>query len=245
MIRLEDVWFSYREGEWALTSLTLELSRCLTLVVGPNGAGKSTLLKLVSGIERPDRGSVLVDGVDLWRHEVEARRGIAYVPEQPDLTPYATILDVLRLVCRVRGIGMEAAERALLRAGLGGLGRRSIRELSMGQRRRAVLAAAWIGEPSLLIMDEPLEAMDRPMRREIVRWTLERVEAGAGALVATHDIEPFVDRASQVIGFRAGRCTLLPLTPRPTPDRLRMVEALSRGETPDDPAWADAVGMVD
>jgi ABC-type multidrug transport system ATPase subunit len=245
MIQLEDVWFSYREGEWAVSALTTNVSGGLTLVVGPNGAGKSTFLKLVSGIERPDRGRVLVDGVDLWRDEVEGRRGIAYVPEQPDLTPYATILDVLRLVCRVRGLALSDADGVLSRAGLQGLGRRSIRELSMGQRRRAVLAAAWLGTPSLLIMDEPLEAMDRPMRHEIVRWTLDRVDAGAGALVATHDIEPFVERALQVIGFRDGRCALVPLSPRPLNDRLRIVESLSRGENPECQTMLEPVRNLD
>ena len=87
MIQLDEVFFSYREGEPILAGITVKIPLGLTLVVGPNGAGKSTFLKIVAGIEKPDRGRTLINGYDLWQDEVESRRYIAYVPEQPDLTP--------------------------------------------------------------------------------------------------------------------------------------------------------------
>ena len=128
-----------------LAGVDLEISPGLTLLLGPNGCGKSTLLKLAAGIERPDSGRVEIDGHDLWIDEVAARRGLAYVPEQPDLTPYATVREILDLVCRLRGEPARARREALERVGLGKLAHRSVRELSMGQRRRAVLAAALRG----------------------------------------------------------------------------------------------------
>src|SRR4029077_11871589 len=100
MIRLRDVQFSYRTGERVLLNVSLDVGPGLTLLLGPNGSGKSTLLKIVAGVERSDAGSAEIEGVDLWKHEVSARRNLAYVSEQPDLTPYATIRDVLDLVCR-------------------------------------------------------------------------------------------------------------------------------------------------
>jgi ABC-type multidrug transport system ATPase subunit len=232
MVRLEDVCFCYREGETILEGITLEIPQGLTLLLGPNGSGKSTFLKIAAGIERPDRGIASIGGHDLWTEEVAARRSIAYVSEQPDLTPYATIMDILRLVCRLRGQRMEVAAEVLERAGLAALGNRSIRELSMGQRRRAVLAAAWIGSPGVLLLDEPLEAMDRAMREEVLSW-IERSLAGyATVLIATHDIEPFVPKAARAVAFRERRCFLVDPLPVDPELRLAQLEAISRGCLP-------------
>src|SRR6266851_3257861 len=118
MIRLRDVQFSYRAGERVLNSVSLDIVPGLTLLLGPNGSGKSTLLKIVGGIERPDSGSVELEGLDLWKTEVAARRKLVYVSEQPDLTPYATIRDVIDLVCRLRSEPKDAGDNALERAGL-------------------------------------------------------------------------------------------------------------------------------
>ena len=168
MIRFRKVHFSYRQTEPVLKGVDLDIAAGLTLVLGPNGSGKSTLLKLAAGIERPDQGFAEIEGHNLWRDEVAARSRLAYVSEQPDLTPYATIRDVIHLVCRLRSETLEKGHDALQRAGLWNIAHRSIRELSSGQRRRAVLAAAWIGSPRIVILDEPLEAMDRAIRGEIL-----------------------------------------------------------------------------
>jgi hypothetical protein len=87
VIRLRGVSFAYDRGEPVLDRVDLEIPVGLTLLVGPNGCGKSTLLKLAAGIEQPDSGSIEIAGHDLWRDEVAARRGVVYLPEQPDLTP--------------------------------------------------------------------------------------------------------------------------------------------------------------
>ncbi|MBM3789269.1 MAG: ABC transporter ATP-binding protein [Acidobacteria bacterium] len=232
MIRLEEVDFSYREGEKVLFGLSLDLPPGLTLLIGPNGSGKSTLMKLAAGIERPDRGRVSIGGLDLWREEVAARRRLAYVSEQPDLTPYATIMDVLRLVCRLRRESVTEARRALEQAGLEGCGDRSIRELSMGQRRRAVVAAAWIGSPQVLILDEPLEAMDRAMREKIVSWIDRALADQCTVLIATHDIEPFAPSARRAVAMRDGRCRLLDPLPADAAPRIAQLDALSRGLRP-------------
>ena len=234
MICLDGVSFGYREGEPVLDNLSLQIPSGLTLVVGPNGAGKSTFLKLVAGIERPDRGTILVDGSDLWREEEAARFNLAYVPEQPDLTPYATIIDVLKLVCRLRHEPLGVAVEVLERAGLRGLERRSIRELSMGQRRRAVLAAAWIGRPRVLVLDEPLEAMDRAMREEVVQWTQKSLAGGASLLVATHELEPFSALATGALAFAGGVCAAKDLLPGDPRMRMELLDSLSRGTGPPD-----------
>ena len=229
MIHFRNASFSYDDGHPVLNGANLRLSSGLTLLLGPNGCGKSTLMKLAAGVERPDSGSVEIMGFDLWSDEVEARRNLAYVPEHPDLTPYATIRDIVGLVCRLRSEPLERGREVLESVGLDRLEKRSIRELSMGQRRRAALAAAWIGSPRVVLLDEPLEAMDRGMRQEIVDWVRRLVAKEALVMIATHEIEPFIADAVRAVTVAGGICTLHD----PLPDgaeRPAFLEALSRGK---------------
>jgi len=230
VIRLHQAAFSYRDAEPVLAGVDLEIAPGLTLLLGPNGCGKSTLLKLAAGIERPDSGRIEIDGHDLWTDEVAARRGLAYVPEQPDLTPYATVREVLDLVCRLRGEPREQGREALERVGLGKLSHRSVRELSMGQRRRAVLAAALVGTPRNALLDEPLEAMDRGAREDLLAWTDRLVAAGAAVVVVSHEIEPFAPRATRAISVRDGRCVDAGPLPADPAERLALLDRMARGE---------------
>ena len=204
-ISMEDVQFSYDGATSVLDVPALHVGEGLTLVVGPNGSGKSTLLRVAAGVDRPSRGTVRILGVDLWLDEVRGRQHLAYVPEHPELTPYATILEVLQLVARLRGFPPSAAADALDRVGLVEVAWRTVRELSMGQRRRALLAAALIGEPRVVILDEPMETMDAATRVLVREWVLARRDAGAAVLLATHDTEPFAGSVDRVLEMSAGR----------------------------------------
>jgi ABC-2 type transport system ATP-binding protein len=228
VIRLRNVQFSYRKGERILDDLSLDIGPGLALLVGPNGSGKSTLLKILAGVERPDAGTAEIEGFDLWQHEVDARRNLAYVSEHPDLTPYATIRDVLSLVCRLRSEPLATGHNALVRAGLTRVADRSIRDVSMGQRRRAVLAAAWIGSPKVVILDEPLESMDRAIREDILSWIDGLLKTGATVVVATHQLEPFVEKATRAIAVRDGGWRLVEELPADPLQRVAFLDALSR-----------------
>ena len=230
MIRLSGVSFGYGTGEAVLANLDLSLGPGLSLLLGRNGCGKSTLLKITAGVERPDRGKVEIDGHDLWTAEVAARRTLAYVPEQPDLTPYATVGEVLALVCRLRGEPRSAGAAALERVGLSALSHRSVRELSMGQRRRAVLAAAFVGRPRHVLLDEPLEAMDRGAREDILAWIDQLVAEGAVVVAVSHDLDPFAARAARALTVREGRCLLNDPLPADAGERRALLERLARGE---------------
>ena len=113
MIRFEQASFSYDGRVRVIDRAEAELGPGLTLCLGLNGCGKSTLLKLAAGVEHPDEGRILLGGRDLWSDEVAARRTLAYLPEHPDLTPFATIGDILRMVCRLRGEAPGRASEAL------------------------------------------------------------------------------------------------------------------------------------
>lgn len=205
VIELQDVTFGYDARRTALEVPSLSIPAGVTLVVGQNGSGKSTLLRLIAGVDPPSRGTIRIDSLDLWRDEVEARRKLAYVPETPELTPYATIADVLQLVASLRGAAMESVVNALDRVGLFELAGRTVRELSMGQRRRAMLASALVGEPRVIILDEPLETLDVEMRAFIVEWVASLRVAGAAVLVATHDVAAFTAITDRTLAVDAGR----------------------------------------
>jgi ABC-type multidrug transport system ATPase subunit len=236
VIELTSVRFGYDPGAPVLDRLDLRLDPGLTLLVGPNGCGKSTLLKLIAGVERPDQGTVAIRGLDLWRDEEAARRPLAYVPEHPDLSPYASLLEVLRLVCRLRGEPMERAPSALAEVGLAERAQASVRELSAGQRRRALLAAAWVGAPQVVLLDEPLESLDRALRDRVLGWIGDLLKRAATVVVVSHQLEPFVAHATAAVTVWDGRAIGPVGLPDSAADRLRLLERLARGEPLDPPA---------
>lgn len=232
MIRFQNVSFSYKREEKVLHSANLELHPGLSLLLGPNGCGKSTLLKLAAGVEIPDAGNIAINGYDLWKEEVSARKGLAYMPEHPDLTPYASIKEILDLVCRLREQPLEEGKKALEFFGLQHLAHRTVRELSMGQRRQAVFAACLVGTPSHILLDEPLEGMDRHIQKEILGWIKNHTQSGATVVVVSHMIEPFIDLASAAVTVQSGKAFRFRDLPDLYEKKLALLEQLAEGGLP-------------
>jgi ABC-type multidrug transport system ATPase subunit len=231
MIRVRNVAFGYRPQAAVLEDVSLDIGCGMTVVVGPNGCGKTTLLKLLAGVERPDAGNVEIDGLDLWQREVASRQRLAYVPENADITPYASIQEVVDFVCRLRSEPRQSGLDALGRAGLLSLSSRSVRELSMGQQRRIMLALAWIGAPPrVLVLDEPLESMDRAIRSDILLW-LDRAAITAAVVVASHQIDPFAHGARRAVAMNQGRCRLIAPLPEDATERLQLFRSLALGHS--------------
>ncbi|MDF1506105.1 ATP-binding cassette domain-containing protein [Roseisolibacter sp. H3M3-2] len=228
MVRLRGVRVAYvRGGPPALVCDALDVAAGVTLVVGPNGAGKSTLLRVVAGVERPGAGTVELLGRDAACDKAAARRALAYVPEHPELSPYATVGEVARLVARLRGAGDAAADAPLDAAGLGELAARTVRELSLGQRRPALLAAACVAEPRVDLLDQPLEAMDRATRARVVDWVARLRADGAAVLLATHDVAPFAPHADRAMVDAGGAARWAPPLPDAADARVATLEALA------------------
>jgi len=148
-----------------LKGLSLSLGAGNFAVVGPNGAGKSTLLKVLTGAIAADSGTIVVDGVDLMEHSLEAKRRFAYVPDKPLAYRFLLGRDFLSLVAGFRRVRDTVfAEELVDRFGLGPFLGKRFDAMSLGTQRKFFLVAAFMGEPKLLFMDEPTNALDKHSR---------------------------------------------------------------------------------
>ena len=154
---LSQVWLALR-GTPVLEDVSLRISPNEYLaILGPNGAGKSTLLKVLLGLLSPDRGSARVLGKSPRR----ARGQVGYVPQDPSSLLFAdTVRNELQFTRRAHNMRPADTNRWLTRLGLTGLGERYPRDLSVGERQRAALAAILVAEPSILLLDEPTRGLD-------------------------------------------------------------------------------------
>jgi ABC-type Fe3+/spermidine/putrescine transport system ATPase subunit/ABC-type sulfate transport system permease component len=171
-------------------------------VLGPSGSGKSLTLRLLAGIEQADRGTVRIGERDVSRCP-PAARAIGYVPQSYGLFPHLTLLEQL---CFAAGAAPDRAGRWIERLGLQGLERRRPAGLSLGQQQRVALARALMRPADLLLLDEPLSALDAPLRtalREELR-ELQRAFAGTTLLV-THDPAEALLLADELLVLEAGR----------------------------------------
>jgi ABC-2 type transport system ATP-binding protein len=172
-------------------------------LIGHNGAGKSTCIEMLTGLLVPTAGRILLDGEDVAKDPVRVRQRVGAVPEEPALYEWLTAREFLEFVAEVRGRGDVGA--ALAVADLGADADRPIREYSQGMRRRAALAAAMLGDPSVLVLDEALNGLDPPSSSRIKRLLRARVDAGAAVILSTHVVETVEAVADRVILLAHGR----------------------------------------
>ena len=155
-------------------------------VVGKNGCGKSTLLMAIAGVLAPSDGRVVVDGASVWgasRDRKRARKALGFVPEGADAPGFLRGAELWALCAAARGVGPPSPE-LVDRLGLDELSELALERMSLGQRRRACLAAALLGPPALLVLDEPDNGLD--VRRMDALVELLRAHPGA-TIVSTHD----------------------------------------------------------
>jgi ABC-2 type transport system ATP-binding protein len=173
-------------------------------LIGHNGAGKSTLLRMITGQLAPEAGTIRVAGVDVFADPQAARMKMGVVPETPAVYEWLTAREWLAFVAEVRGASdsMESLLRAL---DLEGDADRLIREYSQGMRRKAALAAALLGSPPLLVLDESLNGLDPPASARVKRLLRERVEAGSTVLLSTHVVETVEQVADRVVLLAHGK----------------------------------------
>ena len=192
----------------ALHPLDLAIEKgALFALVGPNGAGKTTALSLLTGLLSPTSGRVLVSGLDVASKPVEAKRRIGFVPDRPLFWPKWTPRESLRFVGAVFGLSGEALENRiegeLAAFSLGEAADTRNEALSHGTRQRVALAQAFLHEPEIYVLDEPMAGLDPFAQRALAGRLRDRTAAGATALFTTHQLATAADLATQA-GLLAG-----------------------------------------
>ena len=196
VVAVQDVCIDIRPGEFVS-------------LLGPSGCGKTTVLRTIAGLEQPDRGQILigsqvVNDVPVWQ------RGIGMVFQNYALFPHMTVAENVGFGLRVRGMSPAARRSPVLEAletvRLGAVANRLPKQLSGGQRQRVSIARALVTEPRLLLLDEPLGALDRKLREQMqLELKLLQRRIGITTVMVTHDQEEALTLSDRIVVMNAGR----------------------------------------
>ena len=179
-------------------------------LIGPNGAGKTTTLRSLAGILRPTAGTIRIDGFELGGDAgaaIEAKRRLAFMPDEPHLFEYLTVDEHLRLMARLYGVqDFDKASRTLIdELELGGKERSLPGELSRGMRQKVVIACGLVRPASVLLFDEPLTGLDPLGIRKMRETIVARGRAGAAILLSSHLLHLVEEVCTRVIIMDHGK----------------------------------------
>ncbi len=192
---IKDVTFKVNKGE-------------IVGFLGPNGAGKTTTMKILTGFMPPTSGQAKVAGFDVFEQPMEVRRRIGYLPEVPPVYPDLTVAEYLTFVGRLKGLRGQKlrtdVERVINKTSLAEAAFRLIRNLSKGFRQRAGLAQALLGNPDVLILDEPTAGLD-PRQIGDVRTLIKELAGEHTVILSTHILQEVTATCERVIIINQGK----------------------------------------
>lgn len=178
-------------------------------LLGPSGSGKTTILRMIAGLETPDEGDIIINGIKV--NDIEpGKRGIGFVFQSYALFRHMTVYDNIAFGLEVQKVKKEEIRKKVTELieliGLKGLEKRYPGQLSGGQRQRVAFARALAPNPQLLLLDEPFAAIDAKVRKELRRWLKETIaKLGITSIFVTHDQDEAVEVADEIIITNKGR----------------------------------------
>ncbi|MGV3592865.1 MAG: ABC transporter ATP-binding protein [Gammaproteobacteria bacterium] len=223
MLQLTSVARTYPGGVHALRAISLDVPKGLFGLLGPNGAGKSTLMRTIATLQEPDAGSITFDGIDVLRDKTALRRVLGYLPQEFGAYPRTSAEQMLHHLAALKGIHgpqrKEAVEGLLVLTNLWDARRRSVDTFSGGMKQRFGIAQALLGNPQLLIVDEPTAGLDPAERRRFQNLLVE-VGTDIVVILSTHLVDDVEDLCPRLAIMGNGRI-LATGEPRRLVDALR------------------------
>jgi ABC-2 type transport system ATP-binding protein len=208
MLVLDRLCKTYGNGVPALQEVTLTIPRGLFGLLGPNGAGKSTLMRSIATLQRPDSGSIHFDSHDVLQHPQALRRVLGYLPQEFGAYPRTSAELMLRHFAALKGIHgadqRSAVEALLVKTNLWDVRKRSVDTYSGGMKQRFGIAQALLGNPQLLIVDEPTAGLD-PAERRRFQNLLAEVGEEIVVILSTHLVDDVEELCPQLAIMGGGR----------------------------------------
>lgn len=175
-------------------------------LVGPNGAGKTSTLRALAGILQPSAGTIRIDGIDLVREPVPAKRRLAFIPDEPQLFEYLTVVEHLRFMGRLYGVRDAEARIGPLLSELELDGKRDAlpTELSRGMKQKLAIACGLLHDPAALMLDEPLTGLDPVGIRRMKETIAGRARAGTAVILSSHLLHLVEELCTRLLVIRRG-----------------------------------------
>ena len=206
-MELKNLTKSYEKGKIALDHFSTALEPGVYGLLGPNGAGKSTLMNLITQNLEPDEGEILINGISTAKMGASYRDVLGYMPQQQGLYDRFSALEFLRYFAALKGLKAKESrkriEELLEVVNLTEARNRKLGGFSGGMKQRLLIAQALLGNPSLLILDEPTAGLD-PKQRVIIRNLTDRLGQEKIILISTHIISDIETIADQILLLREG-----------------------------------------
>ena len=217
-LSIKNVSKTYSNNVEALKDVTLEVANGMFGLLGPNGAGKSTLMRTIAGLQELDSGSITVGDIDVSKHKHELRKVLGYLPQEFGLYPKVNALELFDHLATMKGITDskerdELTKSLLSQTNLWKYRNRKLGTFSGGMKQRFGIAQALIGEPKLIIVDEPTAGLD-PTERNRFHNLLSAIGENEIVILSTHIVEDVSDLCSKMAIIKDGKVKLVgePLT---------------------------------
>jgi len=212
MLDLNDVSHVYANGTRALDHVTLSVPRGMYGLLGPNGAGKSTLMRTIATLQAPSEGTIRFGDIDVVAQPEKLRRTLGYLPQDFGVYPRVSALDMLSHLAVLKGIASASDRRAtvetlLHQVNLWPVRKKALAGFSGGMRQRFGIAQALIGNPELIIVDEPTAGLDPEERNRFLNLLAE-IGENVVVILSTHIVEDVADLCPRMAVLAAGRIQL-------------------------------------
>ncbi|WP_145861148.1 ABC transporter ATP-binding protein [Pedobacter suwonensis] len=214
MVRLniQQLTKSYQNGVKALDDVTLNIANGMFGLLGPNGAGKSSLMRTLATLQLPDAGQIYFDGNDVLRNPQEMRDKLGYLPQDFGVYPNISAIDLLNHLAILKGVPtkserVEQVTSLLQQTNLFESRKRSVSTFSGGMRQRFGIAQALLGNPQLIIVDEPTAGLD-PQERNRFHDLLSEIGTNRIVILSTHIVEDVNDLCAEMAVMASGRLIL-------------------------------------